>query len=69
MERHPRHNAGSVRRGENVPVVPDGISIMVALVGLEAGPLDGQPVMGEAKGGQQAEVLGVSSREPVPVTR
>ena len=42
---------------------------MVALVGLETGPLDGQPVMGQAKGGQQAEVLGVSSREPVPVSR
>ena len=59
VERNPRHDSGIVRRGEHVAIVADGLLVVAALVGLEAGPLDGQPVVGQAKGGQQIEVLGI----------
>ena len=69
MERHPGHNAGIVRGRQDIAIVADGPLVVIALVGLETGPLDRQPVMGQAKSGQPAEILGVPGREPVSLSR
>jgi len=68
MERDPWHDAGNSRRLEDVAVVLDRPFVVGALVGLEAGPLHRQAVVGQAQGGQVPEVLGVARGEPVPVS-
>ncbi len=69
VEAHPHRQAGVVRGLEHRAVVLDGVAVPVAGLGLEAGPLDRQPVVGEAGAGQQREVVAVVGGEPVAVQR
>ena len=54
-------------RLEDRAVALDLLLVVVALRRLEAGPVERQPVVGEAVLGVEREVLGVPGGEPVPV--
>src|SRR5687767_11591389 len=49
VQANPRRNAGVARRGQDVAVSRELVLIDMAFVGLDAGPLDGQPVVGQSK--------------------
>src|SRR5262249_46073881 len=64
-----RRHARGARRLQDAEVVLDRLRIALAFLGLDPCPLDREPVMCEAVRRVQLEVLGVSRRESVPVTR
>ncbi len=63
----PHVDAGVVGGGEDSAEVGDLVVVPPAGVGLEPGPLDGEPVVPDAVLGEQPEVVGVAGAEPVAV--
>ena len=67
VQAHPEVEAGVATGGEDLAVVLDGSRVVLALPGLEAGPLQRQAVLGEPERPEQREVLPVAAGEAVAV--
>ena len=69
MQADPRLHARRVRGREHLAVVLDRRGVAPAFLGLDARPLDRQPVVRQAVLRVELEVLGIARAEPVAVTR
>jgi hypothetical protein len=69
VQAHPGCDAGVTGGAQHGPVVRHGPGVVHAFLGLEARPLEREPVMGQAQRGEAGEVLCVEPTETVALAR
>ncbi len=69
MQAHPRNNTGRMGRLQHLPVMFYGGIVAPSFLWFDASPLNGEPVMTQAKRGIRAEIVGVAGCESVAAIR